>query len=68
MFATVGNKAITRSDIMNEIKTILILNNMSYSDDKREELQQMAIKSAVKRNIKEIEINKNVFLVFLCTL
>jgi len=37
---------------------------MSYSDDKREELQQMAIKSAVKRNIKEIEINKNNFLEF----
>ena len=37
---------------------------MSYSADKREELQQMAIKSAVKRNIKEIEINKNNFLEF----
>ena len=47
---------------MNEIKIILILNNMSYSADKREELQQMAIKSAVNRNIKEIEINKNNFL------
>ncbi len=37
---------------------------MSYSADKREELQQMAIKSAVKRNIKEIELNKNNFLEF----
>ena len=64
LFAAVGNRAITKSDIVNEIKTILILNNMSYSADKREELQQMAIKSVVNRNIKEIEINKNNFLEF----
>ena len=64
LFVVVGNRAITKSDIVNEIKVILILNNMSYSADKREELQQMAIKSAVKRNIKEIEINKNNFLEF----
>ena len=64
LYATVGNKAITRSDIMNEIKSILILNNMSYSDDKRQELQQMAVKSVIKRNIKEIEIDKNDFLQF----
>ena len=64
LFVVVGNRAITKSDIVNEIKIILILNNMSYSADKREELQQMAIKSAVNRNIKEIEINKNNFLEF----
>ena len=64
LFVVVGNRAITKSDIVNEIKIILILNNMSYSANKREELQQMAIKSAVKRNIKEIEINKNNFLEF----
>ena len=34
---------------------------MSYSDDKRQELQQMAVKSVIKRNIKEIEIDKNNF-------
>ena len=64
LYATVGNKAITRSDILNEIKSILILNNMSYSDEKRQELQQMAVKSVIKRNIKEIEIDKNDFLEF----
>ena len=52
LYATVGNEAITRLDIMNEIKSILILNNMTYSDDTRQELQQMAVKSVVKRNIK----------------
>ena len=64
LFATVGNKAITRSDILNEIKSILILNNMNYSDETRKELQQMAVKSVIKRNIKEIEINKHDFLEF----
>jgi len=59
IFATVGNKAITRSDIVNEIKIILILNNMRYSEDKKEELQKMGIRSAIKRNVKEIEIERN---------
>ena len=64
LFATVGNKAITRSDLVNEIKIILILNNMIYSDDKRNELQKMAAKSIIQRTIKQIEINKNDFLKF----
>mgnify|MGYP000996367631 CR=1 FL=1 len=47
------------ADYRGEIKVILILNNRSYSDDQREELQQMAIKSTIERTIKEIEVNKN---------
>ena len=64
LFVIVGNRAITKSDIVNEIKIILILNNMIYSSDLREELQDLAIKSAVKRTVKEIEISKNNFLEF----
>lgn len=64
LYATVGNKVITTSDIVNEIKTILILNNKSYSDEERQKLNQMAIKSLIKRRIKEIEIDKNNFLEF----
>ena len=64
LFLTVGNRAITKSDIVSEIKLILILNNMSYSDDKRDALQQMAVKSTIKHNIKEIEISKYDFLEF----
>jgi len=64
LFITVGNKAITKSDIVDEIKIILILNNESYSDDKREKLNKMAIKSAIERNIKQIEINRIGFLEF----
>ena len=64
LFVIIGNKAITKSDIVDEIKIILILNNMSYSDEKREDLQQMAIKSTIKKNIKQIEIGKYDFLEF----
>ncbi len=64
LFIVVGNKAITKSDIVNEIKLILLLNNLSYSESKRGQLQKMAIKSYVERTIKEIEINKNSFLTF----
>ena len=64
IYATVGNKAITRSDIMNEIKSILILNNMSYNEDNRQDLTRAAVKEVVKRNIKQIEIDKNDFLKF----
>ena len=62
LFATVGDRVITQSDIVNEIKIILIVNNMSYSDDKRERLQQRAIKSLINRNIKQIAISSNDFL------
>ena len=62
LFLTVGNKAITTLDVMNEIKVLLILNNMSYDDQKRDELHKMAITSIIKRSVKEIEINKYDFL------
>ena len=38
IFATVGNKAVTRSDIINEIKIILILNGKIYSEEIKEQL------------------------------
>ena len=58
LFATVGNKAITRSDIVNEIKTILILNGQNFSQDYAKQIESAAIQSTIKRNIKQIEIEK----------
>ena len=58
LFATVGNKAITHSDIIEEIKLILILTNRGFAEDEREMLEQTAIKSVVRRKIKLIEIQK----------
>ena len=62
LFVIVGNNAVTKSDIVNEIKKILIINNMSYSNETKQQLQQMAIKSVIENNIKDIEIKKNDFL------
>ena len=64
LFMTVGDKAITNSDLLNEMKIILILNNQSYSEDKREQLQKSAVNSIVKRNIKQIEIDRYEFYEF----
>ena len=59
LFMTIGNKPITQSDIVDEIKIILILNNESYSNEKRDQLHKLAIKSTIKRNIKKIELERN---------
>ena len=64
LFATVGNKAITQSDIINEIKIILILTGQSFTEDIKEQLQSGAIQSTIKRNIKKIEIEKHESLTF----
>ena len=64
LLITVGDKAITKSDIVDEIKIILILNNESYSDDKKDKLHKQAISSTIKRNIKQIEIDRIGFLEF----
>jgi peptidyl-prolyl cis-trans isomerase SurA len=64
LYATVGKKAITYSDIVNEIKIILILNNQSFSEEKRQQLEATAIKSAIQRSIKQIEIEKYGYLKF----
>ena len=58
IFATVGDKVITRSDVINEIKTILILNNQVYSEDIKQQLDNAAIQSLTNRLIKKTEIEK----------
>ena len=64
LFMTVGNIATTKSDIVNEIKIILILNNQSYSGEKRDQLQELAVKSIVKRNVKQIALENHNFFQF----
>jgi len=64
LFMTIGNKPITQSDIVDEIKIILILNNQSYSDDKRDQLHELAVRQTVKRTIKNIELERNNFFKF----
>ena len=64
IFMTIGNKPITQSDLVDEIKIILILNNESYSDEKRDKLHELAVKSTVKRTIKKIELERNNYFNF----
>ena len=64
LFMTIGDRAIPQSDIVNEIKLILILNNETYSDEKRDKLQNAAIKSIIKRTVKAIEIDRYDFSQF----
>lgn len=59
IFATVGNKAITQSDIVNEIKIMLINSGNTYSEDIRDQLQSAAVNSTVRRNIKMIAIEQH---------
>ena len=40
------------------------MNNKRFSEDERKELQQIAIKSIIKRSIKKIEIERNNYLEF----
>ena len=61
---TIGDKPITQADIVDEIKIILILNNESYSNEKRDQLHELAIKSTIKRNIKKIELERNNYFKF----
>ena len=49
LFATVGNKAITRSDILAEIKIILILNGQNFSQENAEILETSAIKTTIQK-------------------
>ena len=64
LFATVGDKALTDSDVIDEIKKILILNKQSYTKERKKELQSIAVRRIIERAIKNIEIEKYDFLEF----
>ena len=65
LFATVGNRAITQSDIIREMKFMLISTGQDFSEDQRTALEQAAVNLTIKRVIKEIEISKYEGLSFL---
>ncbi len=58
LYATIDNVAITKSDIVNEMKIILILTNKSFSENTKDHIQAAATQSIIKRTIKTIEIKK----------
>ena len=59
---SVGDYPITKVDLLNEIKLIAILSNTEINKNNREQIKSLAVKSLIKRNIKEGEIKKrNIF-------
>ena len=56
IIATVGYKAVTTLDLIDEVKMLLIINKQAYTDDRKNELRSVAMKSIVRRYTQEIEI------------
>ena len=50
---SVGDYAITTIDLLKEIKLIAILSDTDINENNREQIKGLAVKSLIKRNIKE---------------
>ena len=55
---SVGDYPITTIDLLKEIKLIAILSGTDINENNREQIKGLAVKSLIKRNIKENEIKK----------
>ena len=55
---SVGDYAITTVDLLKEIKLIAILSDTDINQGNREQIKGLAVKSLIKRNIKESEIKR----------
>ncbi len=55
---SVGDYAITTVDLLKEIKLIAILSDTDINQNNREQIKGLAVKSLIKRNIKESEIKR----------
>ena len=55
---SVGDYPITRLDLFNEVKLIAILSNTLINENNKQQIKSLAVKSLIKRNIKEGEIKK----------
>ena len=53
---SVGDYPITKYDLFNEVKLIAILSNTGINNNNRQQIKGLAVKSLIKRNIKEGEI------------
>ena len=55
---SVGDLPITTLDLLKEIKLIAILSDSDINQKNREQIKELAVKSLIKRNIKESEIKR----------
>ena len=53
---SVGDYPITKHDLFNEVKLIAILSNTGINNNNSQQIKGLAVKSLIKRNIKEGEI------------
>ena len=58
IYITIGDKVVTQSDIINEIKMLLVLNKQSYTEENKDQLRSLAVKSIIRRNVKKIGIER----------
>lgn len=58
LFGTIGNKPVTESDIISEMKMLLIISGQTITKEQEKELQAIALQQITKRLIKQIEIEK----------
>ena len=55
---SVGDYPITTIDLLKEIKLIAILSDTDINQNNREQIKGLAVKSLIKRNIKENELKR----------
>jgi len=58
LIGTIGNKPLTESDIISEMKMLLIINGQTITKEQEKELQAVALQQITKRLIKQTEIEK----------
>ena len=58
IIVTVGEKPITKLDLINEIKSLLIINGQTYTSERRAELTKAGRQSLISKLIKKIELDK----------
>ena len=54
LIGTIGNKPLTHSDLINEMKMILIVTGEILTEKNKKELQSIALDSITRRLIKQI--------------
>ena len=61
LIISVGDYANTTLDLLKET-LIAILSDTDINENNREQIKELAVKSLIKRNIKESEIKRRIFI------
>ena len=58
IIVTVGERPITKLDLVNEIKSLLIINGQAYTSERKAELTRAGRQSLISKLIKKAELDK----------